>query len=414
MYVSEGFIWEDAHVFVKVGKKTLYSAKQSKDHWLAAGEYTPLVRRVQIRRSRKPIALQENVIRWLEDHSEQSSNSKNLVKYKDENNVKQEHIVQWRDESLAGLFKKCKLEITHGDLLKRTYFYNAVPSFIKVVRPAEAVCPYHMAARKWTKELKRKRLQWHGLCDPTLVCVCACVFCSPDGCNHGKNPDGEGPVYKVGHICANHKCNRCKDSKCPAEWTNEPPLAVWYTTTITKRLGGGNSFADKQHTATRKVMMGKWLEEMKGFEKHEERVAAVKTKVDWLKRNLPVGHILIKGDFIQNITHSRGVEPPEAYYNKRQTQLLTFVVWHHTAESTPEKPDIKMDYYDYLSGYLRHTSLFFQKCFSHLIQYLKENLPQKLRKVQTNCKICELVRRPGLRPKLATRQTSEFNFFRYG
>ena len=69
------------------------------------------------------------------------------------------------------------------------------------------------------------------------------------------------------------------------------------------------------------------------------------------------------------------------YYNKRQTQLLTFVVWYHTKESTPDKPEIKIKYYDYLSGYLKHTSLFFQKCFTYLIEFLKTDIPHKIRKV---------------------------------
>ena len=108
-----------------------------------------------------------------------------------------------------------------------------------------------------------------------------------------------------------------------------------------------------------------------------------KAQVDWLKKNLPAGEVLIKADFIQNYEHSRGQESDSAYYNKRQTQLLTFVVWYHSKDSTEEKPDIKIKYYDYLSGYLKHTSLFFQKSFLHLMEYLKKDLPYKPMKVNT-------------------------------
>ena len=245
-----------------------------------------------------------------------------------------------------------------------------------MVKPMEALCPYYMAARKWSKELRKKRNLWHVLKDPELVCTCTCDFCKSDGCDHGKNPDGG--------MCEYRDCNRCKEVKCPAEWTTNSPLATWYTSRLSKRLGGGNVMKDKLHTDTRLKMMQKWETEMKAFEEHDGRAKWIKSKVDWLKHNLPRGHVLIKGDFIQNIVHTRGQETDSAYYNKRQTQLLTFVVWYHAEDSTEENPNIQIKYYDYLSGYLKHTSLFFQKCFVHLMKYLQQDLPEKPRKVNNH------------------------------
>ena len=139
----------------------------------------------------------------------------------------------------------------------------------------------------------------------------------------------------------------------------------------------------KEHITTRIEMMQKWETEMKAFHEHDGRAVWIKSKVDWLKHNLLFGDVLIKGDFIQNISHSWGKEADAAYYNKHQTQFLTFVVWYHTEDSTEESSKIAMQYVDYLSGYLKHTSLFFQKCFLHLVRHLKDTLLHTIRKVNT-------------------------------
>jgi hypothetical protein len=76
-------------------------------------------------------------------------------------------------------------------------------------------------------------------------------------------------------------------------------------------------------------MMENLKQEMEAFEAHEEIMIRNKEKVDYLKKNLPQAHVLIKADFIQNYQHSRGQESDSAYYNKRQMQLLTFVVAPH-------------------------------------------------------------------------------------
>ena len=357
---------------LEVGKKALYLAKQQKYSWENAGEYLRLFVKVQIRRSKKPVSFKENVLQWLMDHTRPSSNSKNVIKWKDEDKQVSNHIVQWREESLAKMFQRCKLELHYGQMLHRTYFYHLIPPFIKKLRPMEGLCPYHMSHRSWGKELARKREQWHCTRKEDQYCACTCRFCSSDGCNHGKNPDGG--------VCAEMSCVRCRYVTCPVEWT-EDWKTVWYTTSLQKREGGGMHWVDDKHTGTRQKMMRNWLKEMDAFEEHNNRVEWIKNKVLWLKNNLPHGHILIKADFIQNISHSRAAESSSAYYNKRQTQLLVFVVWYHAEESTEENPVIKKKYYDYLSGFLKHTSLFFQKCFTHLLEYLCNDLPQNFTKV---------------------------------
>ena len=122
-------------------------------------------------------------------------------------------------------------------------------------------------------------------------------------------------------------------------------------------------------------------DEFASFKKHEILVSWIQSKISWLKENLPFGHVLIKSDFIQNISHSRGAEAVASYYNKRQTQLLVFVVWYHSSSSTPENPSIKFGYYDYVSAYLKHSTLFFKKAFIHLNIYLTTDLPHPIKKV---------------------------------
>ena len=73
-------------------------------------------------------------------------------------------------------------------------------------------------------------------------------------------------------------------------------------------------------------MMSNWLDEMKAFEEHEKRMKQNKEKVDWLKEHLPTENVLIKADFIQNYEYTRGQESDEAYYNKKQIQIFTFMV----------------------------------------------------------------------------------------
>ena len=64
--------------------------------------------------------------------------------------------------------------------------------------------------------------------------------------------------------------------------------------------------------------------------------------------NLPRNQVLIKADFIQNIAHSRGRETSQAYYGKRQTQFLCFVVWYWVCRNGVWEKH--KQYYDFLSS----------------------------------------------------------------
>jgi hypothetical protein len=364
---------------VQVHPRSIRKAKQQKAAWNAAPGYTKIVKKVSITRSKKPVNFNQEVKQWIIDNTRPSSNSKNVIKWKGPNKQKEEHIVQWRDESIQKQFETCKLSIGHGDLLHKTYFYQCIPKYIKKTKPKEGLCPYHMNANKIHREVARLRKRWHFISGNP--CPCKCDFCSPTGCNHGKNPLGKD------NKCHQMTCERCKDLKCLVEWSSDKKT-VWYTQSLEKRPGGGMHWVDESHCGTRKAFMQYVHRELTEFWKHDTTVSWVKEQVLHLKTHLPLHHILIKADFIQNMVHQRGAESSTGYYNKRQTQLLVFVVWFHSADSTEQKPDIKMEYIDYLSGFLKHTSLFFQKCFVHLIEHLNTYLPTEFFQVCACCACC--------------------------
>ena len=96
----------------------------------------------------------------------------------------------------------------------------------------------------------------------------------------------------------------------------------------------------------------------------------------------PIGEKWIISHFVLRIvSHSRGRETSSSYYGKRQSQFLSFVVWY-----CRENPDGTITRYktnfDFISSYLSHTSLFWQKCTSFLLTHLKQEMGVRVKKVQ--------------------------------
>jgi hypothetical protein len=116
--------------------------------------------------------------------------------------------------------------------------------------------------------------------------------------------------------------------------------------------------------------------EMTAFQKHAEQVIYQKKQMRELHANFKPDEIIIKADFIQNISHSRGRETFQLYYGKRQTQFLVFVVWYRNADGIACKKHL-----DYFSSYLKHNSLFFQKCFLLVLEFVSTELGVDFRKV---------------------------------
>lgn len=121
---------------------------------------------------------------------------------------------------------------------------------------------------------------------------------------------------------------------------------------------------------------------------HERHVNHHKAQFRQLRDNLGENEIIIQADFIQNIAHSRGRETSASYYSKRQTQFLSFVVWYRGTERG--KPKTFKKHIDYLSGYLKHSSLFFSKCVTHLLTHLRDECNITFSKVRIGnwCTTC--------------------------
>ena len=360
---------EKKMIFSQMDPKRLRKARKMVVQAQAAPKYVPLVHRVHIRRSKVKAEVKKEVQQWILDHTRPSSNSSRMKKWKDDDGAVQSHVVQWRDHTLAELFHAYQVELTDGEKVNKTLFYKLIPKYVFRTKLKEGLCPYHMHAHHLGYEMGRLRGKWHG-----NACSCACVYCSSVGCAHGKSPeDGK---------CDLHTCSRCKHNRCPVDW-REDMETVWYTQKIEHRQGGGMLTVNEPQPGTRTEFMQFVQTELEQFQVHDELTEWVAQQVRTLKNNLRQKHVFIKGDFIQNIVHRRGAESSSSYYNHRQSQLLVFVIWYHGRASTKEKPQIKMRYVDYVSGFLKHSSLFFQKCFTHLNTWLTKKIPYPIKRVCT-------------------------------
>lgn len=126
--------------------------------------------------------------------------------------------------------------------------------------------------------------------------------------------------------------------------------------------------------------------EMLAFNKHQAHVEHHCDQKAVLFKTFKKNHIIIQTDFIQNISHIRGRETSQSYYGKRQTQFLSFVIWYWiSVDGVWGKRKLHIDY---MSNYLNHNSLYFQKCFTHLLTYLSDEIEVRFSKVQTNLTHC--------------------------
>ena len=163
-------------------------AKNNKQSWLQQGEYTPLLSKVQIKRSKKPVELREEVLEWIKNNTRPSSNTRNVVQW-DSESGHETHVIQWREESIRSMFSRCKMEINLGDQLWKTFFFESIPDWIRKAKPKEGLCPHCMDSHSWRRELERMRKKWHVLEKKDRCCPCNCTFCIE--CKHGTNPEGD-------------------------------------------------------------------------------------------------------------------------------------------------------------------------------------------------------------------------------
>lgn len=307
---------------------------------------------------------------WILSHTTASSNSKKVVKVK-EKGVTYNHVVHWKTDTYRHMYTRCRLaakaHFKHQfEDFKFTYFYRQVPSFVRQKDPQDGLCPYYHTAIELELEFNRKRKIWHKRC------FCTCDFCSPIGCDHGKSP--------LEGICARQTCICCSGSKCPLEWNNTQ--TIWNVPAQIKRKGGGLYWINEPHTGSQKTMLKDMISEMKFFVEHDEHVEYHKDQIAHLLEHFGNYEVVIKADFIQNIVHNRGREISSAHYGKRQSQFLSFVIWYRT-QAADGTWTVKKRFVDYISSYLNHNSLFFQKCTYHLLTYMRQKWGLRFQKVTT-------------------------------
>lgn len=326
------------------------------------------------------------VQQWIHDYTTPSSNTRNVVMRKHKGTI-EEHVVHWRTETLAFMYDKCKKYIFQktGRVFFKSFFISCMPFYIRLKRRQDGLCPAHYTGIALAKELGRKRSVWHK------NCTCTCDFCKSTGCNHGHSPLGGKYVnfkkfifiYQILFLfiiffrCSFFTCNRCARVKCPAEWNSVSTR--WLRPVQKKRQGGGIYWTNEEMVEHRSTMLTTLKKEMSSFAKHSEHVQYSKEQMQNLQDQFGQTEVIIKADFIQNIVHHRGQETSQSYYGKRQTQFLCFVVWFHVIiNGTLTKKKL---FFDYLSSYLKHNSLYFQKCLTHLLLHLQVNLGIEFSKV---------------------------------
>jgi hypothetical protein len=155
----------------------------------------------------------------------------------------------------------------------------------------------------------------------------------------------------------------------------------WLRPVQKTREGGGRYWTNELYIGSREQLMQTMVKEMETFAEHTEHVIYHKRQMRDLLANFSQTDVIIKCDFIQNIVHSRGRETSQSFYSKRQTQFLSFVIWCYVSVNGVMKK--KKLYVDYLSSYLKHNSLYFQKCLTHLLTYLRDDIGVEFRKVDT-------------------------------
>ncbi len=200
--------------------------------------------------------------------------------------------------------------------------------------------------------LQQKRRQWHDRCQ------CLCLYCS--ACNHGADctPD----------------CS-CSVDDCPVEFQSQA-AENWIVPIPSKALlNDRDKYAPNQmvhvsHNSTRQQFLQGYKEATSKAKDHKLHVEWQKSTIKTLKAQLPMDTVMMRWDFLMNYSHISSIEVGNAFYGRRQTTVLIATIWYHSALSTREQPDIIKKYHAFVSPYLYHTSVVFQKAFTALLPLL--------------------------------------------
>lgn len=175
-------------------------------------------------RKHSPTAIAMAVRSWIINNTTPSSNTMNVIRVR-ERGLIYDHVVHWRTDTLQDMFDSCILALFPelGVAFSKSFFFRCIPAYVKLKRRQDGLCPYHHTGITLQRELLAKRGKWH------TNCTCQCLFCSPNGCNHGKDPlEGQ---------CSLFTCTRCTNIQCPRDWAD---IRSYYNMPVQmKRPGGG-------------------------------------------------------------------------------------------------------------------------------------------------------------------------------
>lgn len=167
----------------------------------------------------------------------------------------------------------------------------------------------------------------------------------------------------------------CSVDDCPVECSSTVPES-WIVPIASKNLKNDrdkyapNQMVHVSHTGTRQQFLDGYKQVTEKATDHKLHVAWQKNVIKTLKTSLPMDTVMMRWDFLMNYSHISSVEVGNAFYGRRQTTVLVATVWYHSEKSTERKPDIVKKYHAFVSPYLYHTSLVFQKAFTALLPML--------------------------------------------
>ena len=130
------------------------------------------------------------------------SNTKKVVRSKQNGSSWQYEVTHWRTETIKKLYERCRIQHPAVKECGINYFAKFIPWFVRTKPKYTGLCWRHDLGKFFTDLLCKRRIRWHQ------NCTCLCLFCTT--CNHGKNPEKGN--------CHAGTCIYCIDIECPIEW----------------------------------------------------------------------------------------------------------------------------------------------------------------------------------------------------
>lgn len=323
-----------------------------------------------LKKNKLSVATELKVKEFIQNNITPSSSEKNVRTKKHKGNVETE-VKHWRTETIEELYDHYIAENEEENSLSFSAFYSRIPWFVHLKPKRTGLCSYHDKAYRIMQNLEKLRKEWHH------QCVCQCIFCSVNGCNHGIGKKE----------CLEGLCNTCKQIVCPLENSNTICTYSIVEYSYEKTIKGNKKLKQTTNTYSRnrKEFMTIWKSEMEVFKIHSDHCKYHKKKIEELHELMKKDKkmVIARWDFAENYVHESASMVSSEHYGKEQSQLLIATCWFHDKKKTTSTnnndsdPNVKIKYYAFVSDYLSHSTLFFKKCFSVFLEKIKTILPFK-------------------------------------